>query len=87
MERVDVNELRQNASAVIHRVEESGAAVEVTVQGWPAATIEPIGRARVRRRTVSSAELEAGLAELRVDETDWAEEVHASRDDDGVEGP
>lgn len=87
MERVGIKELRQNASAVIRRVEQSGAAIEVTVQGRPTVIIEPIGRARGRRRTVPSAELEAGLAESEVDETAWAEEVHASRDDDGIEDP
>lgn len=87
MERVGIKELRQNASAVIRRVQQSGAAIEVTVQGRPSAIIEPIGRAGRRSRTVASAELEAGLAELRQDETGWANEVRASRDDDPIDDP
>lgn len=87
MERVGIKELRQNASAVIRRVQESGAAIEVTVQGRPSAIIEPIGRTSPRSRTVSSTELEAGLAELGKDESGWVDEVRASRDDDPVHDP
>lgn len=87
MERVGIKELRQNASAVIRRVQESGAAIEVTVQGRPSAIIEPIMRASRRPRTVSSAELEAGLAELGQDESGWDDEVRASRDNDPVHDP
>lgn len=87
MESVGIRELRQNASAVIRRVEQLGTAIEVTVQGRPTAIIQPLGHAARRPNSVRSEELEAGLAELQLDETGWARELHASRDDDPVHDP
>lgn len=86
MESVGIRELRQDASRVIRRVEESGLEIEVTIQGRPAAVISPF-RWAGRSRTISSEILERRLADLQAGDQEWAEEVHQFREDDALADP
>lgn len=86
MEVVGIRELRQDASRVIRRVEESGLEIEVTIQGRPAAVIRPFRWAE-RSRTIGSELLERRLADLQAGDHEWAEEVHQLREDDTLADP
>lgn len=44
MQRVGVRELRQNASALLERVEAEGVTIEITNHGHPVARLVPIPR-------------------------------------------
>ena len=58
MESVGIRELRQNASALLDRVEATGMSIEITNHGHPVARLVPISR----RGPSSRAELiDAGL--------------------------
>jgi len=86
MTAVGVRELRQNASAVLRRVE-AGEEIDVTVNGRVAARLVPAARPVPRSRIVSAADFAARLAELPPDRTGWAEELDQSRDDDPIIDP
>lgn len=59
MESVGVRELRQNASALLDRVEATGVSIEITNHGHPVARLVPISR---RGGQASRAErIDAGI--------------------------
>ncbi|HET8970092.1 MAG TPA: type II toxin-antitoxin system prevent-host-death family antitoxin [Candidatus Nanopelagicales bacterium] len=58
METVGVRELRQNASALLARIEESGVTIEITNHGHPVAHLVPIPR---RSRSSRAELIEAGM--------------------------
>jgi prevent-host-death family protein len=87
MESVGLRELRQNASGVIRRVEQTGIEIEVTVQGRPVALITPLVGAHRRLRSIRTELLKSALSELGSGDADWATEIHASREDDTVTDP
>lgn len=78
MAQVGIRELKQNASAVVARVED-GESLEVTVQGRPVARLVPIHE--VRRRWVPSRDVAEVLTGVGADETGWAEENRAFREE------
>lgn len=86
MVTVGVRELRQNASAVIRRVEQ-GEAVDVTVNGRIAARLVPAAPVGPRSRTFSRADFVAKLAAVPPDHTGWSAELSRSRDDDPLVDP
>jgi prevent-host-death family protein len=88
---VGIRELRQNASEVVRRVE-AGEEIDVTVNGRLAARLIPPSRqapphTTLPRRRLDAAEFFAALAEHSPDRTGWAEEIHASRDNDPLVDP
>jgi prevent-host-death family protein len=86
MNSVGLRELRQDASAIIRRVE-AGEEIEVTVQGRPAAVIVPLDARRPRVRTLNGAEVMRRLEGMPRDDTGWAEELYALRDNDPLVDP
>ncbi|AYG03253.1 type II toxin-antitoxin system Phd/YefM family antitoxin [Gryllotalpicola protaetiae] len=93
MASVGVRELRQNASEVLRRVE-AGEEIEVTVNGRLAARIVPALRAvpnypptPTPARPLKLAEFLTKLAEIPDDNTGWAEEIYAARDNDPLFDP
>ncbi|GAA4191770.1 hypothetical protein GCM10022288_23110 [Gryllotalpicola kribbensis] len=84
MASVGIRELRQNASEVVRRVED-GEEIDVTVNGRLAARLVPPPRsapARPRTQPLTWSEFARAMAEIPPDTTGWAEEIHASRDND-----
>jgi prevent-host-death family protein len=61
MDTIGLRELRQNASALVRRVQD-GESFTVTVQGRPAAQLVPVRAAAQRRRWVSYADVADVLA-------------------------
>ena len=82
MVRVQVRELRQNASQVVRNVEEHGPVV-VTVNGRDAVLMTPL---RARQRWIPASEARRYWEESQPDPA-WAEEVDRRRDADQVVDP
>ncbi|MDR3201671.1 MAG: type II toxin-antitoxin system prevent-host-death family antitoxin, partial [Bifidobacteriaceae bacterium] len=78
--------LRQNASAVIRRVE-AGEEIEVTVQGRPAAVIVPIAERRTRVKSMPGGELMRRIAGMRGDTTGWLEDIRSLPDEEDFRNP
>ena len=64
MESVGVRELRQNASALLSRVESTGEGIEITNHGHPVAWLVPVPRRRRARQDL----IDAGLLRPAVGE-------------------
>jgi prevent-host-death family protein len=67
METVGVRELRQNASALIARIEASGVSIEITNHGHPVARLVPIPRqaASSRAQLIDAGVLRPGRGDIR----------------------
>lgn len=82
MERVQVRELRQNASKVVRDVEAHGPVV-VTVNGRDAVLMTPLPG---RHRWIPASEARHFWEESRPN-AEWAEEVDRRRDADLISDP
>ena len=82
MERVQVRELRQNASKVVRDVEAHGSVV-VTVNGRDAVLMSPL---RGGHRWTPASEARRLWDESRPN-PEWAEEVERQRDTDLISDP
>jgi len=90
MSAVGLRELRQNASAVIRRVE-AGEEVEVTVQGRPAAVIVPITGRQTRVRSLPGTELMRRMEGVPAmppgEAARWLEDIRSLPDEEDFRNP